>query len=709
MNLGYPLPPQPPFGDGTPYGCSEYAYAGAGCDLVFGDYGGYGVANWDGSYADPRPVSTDPYRQYVSAVPGAAYAPDAGLTLSADWEECLGQRGSVAYRRMLLDPQVRSSYSYFKFSVLGAGPVVTPAVAPRPGIAPTPEERREIDLAAEIAGFVERQFARIDRPIDEVFGQLLDGAAYRSMLAEIVCEVAEGGPDAGRTCLKSLVPQPVRAWCYVVRRATGAVVAILAATAKGPVAYDPRHFAVFTWEPEAGDPRGTSILAPAYSAWNEKVSLVPERFKHLTLFGSPSVHYELPPGAQDQYQLNSDGTTNYNLPMVSAVHQGMVQLSAFRSGGQIVTNSGGKVSILNASGDGGAFTAAKVDCNREIATGILLTPGSTMEAKNDSHANAETKQDATGILIRRGKARLAATVRDQIARYVVGQNWPADVAARLTPHVAFGVEHHDRPAMIDSYVKAGWQAPESAYPQMDADVGLAPREAPAEIAEDGEADPADPAAFAGKKKAPDDPEVRDLLARAAEAIRLDQSAPLSESARRDLCHAVTELAAADLRAAGEALAGELGAATFGPADAIGRFFRGALKTVRTAAMAATLALRGPEELSAGDRAVLAAEVTKQEVYLKGFEKAVRDGSQEPGGIAARAEMYGRAAWAVAHEAQRSGAGDAGFTEEMRVLGATDQHCPTCPQLAGKWEPLGSLPGIGQTPCMTSCRCSWTFR
>lgn len=478
MSTGQSLPPGPPFGDGTPFGYGDaygngfgnsYAYGVAG----IGYGGGYGSSSYIsslGGIVSVTPTKTDPKRQYIAARPGQAYTPDIAVTLSAEWDEMLGQSSAVLSRRMLLDPQVRSAWNYFKFSVLADGPILSPAVTPEEGRELTPEEQAECDLAKEITDYCLRQQERIERPIDEVLGQLFDGCIHRGAIVEKVEELIEDGPDKGKRGLKALVTLPSTAWAFVTDL-YGKNVGVAGWTADGPKVLDPRHFAVFTWEPKAGDPRGTNILDAAFSAWNEKVSLVPERFRHLVLFGSPSTVYELPEGAQPQAQLDQYGNPDFTRAPIDPIYQGMQQLSAFRGGGQMVHSHGGKVSLIDAANDGGAFTAAKMDCNREIATAILLTPGSTMEAQHDSNANAQTKQDATGILIRRAQARLASVYRG-LLKELITPNWGNDVAARLTPRVTFAVEHHDQAATIGTWSQAGWAPDPVQYQEIDAKVGL---------------------------------------------------------------------------------------------------------------------------------------------------------------------------------------------------------------------------------------------
>jgi hypothetical protein len=57
----------------------------------------------------------------------------------------------------------------------------------------------------------------------------------------------------------------------------------------------------------------------------------------------------------------------------------------------------------------------------------------------------------------------------------------------------------------------------------------------------------------------------------------------------------------------------------------------------------------------------------------------------------------------------------GAAQERRRLGVAE-HCRTHGDLEGcvelhdlGWQPIGSLPRLGQTPCRTNCKCHWQFR
>lgn len=52
--------------------------------------------------------------------------------------------------------------------------------------------------------------------------------------------------------------------------------------------------------------------------------------------------------------------------------------------------------------------------------------------------------------------------------------------------------------------------------------------------------------------------------------------------------------------------------------------------------------------------------------------------------------------------------DTGKTEEMRVLHG-NAHCDDCPPISGYWAEIGSLPGIGDSACLSRCLCGMDYR
>lgn len=75
----------------------------------------------------------------------------------------------------------------------------------------------------------------------------------------------------------------------------------------------------------------------------------------------------------------------------------------------------------------------------------------------------------------------------------------------------------------------------------------------------------------------------------------------------------------------------------------------------------------------------------------------------------RAIMYGAAVYGVFGNSGRFLMRALGFNEERRVLAAAE-HCADCVGYASVgWRPIGSLPAIGNSKCLSHCKCHFLFR
>jgi hypothetical protein len=78
---------------------------------------------------------------------------------------------------------------------------------------------------------------------------------------------------------------------------------------------------------------------------------------------------------------------------------------------------------------------------------------------------------------------------------------------------------------------------------------------------------------------------------------------------------------------------------------------------------------------------------------------------------ARAIMYGRAGSAVYQNTRRVFHRRVlRYSEERRILGVVEKHCEDCPGYAQRgWQPIGTLPAIGDSACRSNCACYFEFR
>lgn len=226
------------------------------------------------------------------------------------------------------------------------------------------------------------------------------------------------------------------------------------------------------------------------------------------------------------------------------------------------------------------------------------------------------------------------------------------------------------------------------------------------------------------------------------AYRRDELTP---EQKIELLAEVREYARARLRAEAEAFAREhLGYEGRAIGDALAgqfrRFFGRVRGFVREAIVAGALALSGPGGLDADDLAAAEAAARVQDGFLAKFEgemlaqpptpidpaKATEqvvgpDGTATeilvtppgttPGEFVARAESYGASVYASAQNVGRAKVGRRGaFDEERRVHLGHDQACPICEEATARgWQPIGTLPEIGDSYCLNNCHCFFEYR
>lgn len=107
---------------------------------------------------------------------------------------------------------------------------------------------------------------------------------------------------------------------------------------------------------------------------------------------------------------------------------------------------------------------------------------------------------------------------------------------------------------------------------------------------------------------------------------------------------------------------------------------------------------------------------KEYKWLNNFLAQIISGKQSVNGRAVvRAGMYGNSTNRIYEEWRLKKAMRDGYTEAIRRLGATEQHChanhgtPGCVELAGQWMPISEIVPIGQATCGSNCLCTIEYR
>lgn len=127
-------------------------------------------------------------------------------------------------------------------------------------------------------------------------------------------------------------------------------------------------------------------------------------------------------------------------------------------------------------------------------------------------------------------------------------------------------------------------------------------------------------------------------------------------------------------------------------------------------LAAVLAVGGFIRLDAATIARTETLIARQLNFLAVFAVQIQLGDQPLNSdFTRRIVMYAEAAFGTIQEIRRALAEQIGYAQERRMLGEAD-HCVDCVRDARLgWQPIGTLPSIGDSICRTNCRCEFTFR
>jgi len=104
-------------------------------------------------------------------------------------------------------------------------------------------------------------------------------------------------------------------------------------------------------------------------------------------------------------------------------------------------------------------------------------------------------------------------------------------------------------------------------------------------------------------------------------------------------------------------------------------------------------------------------IATQRAYMLRFAAQIATGQLSPAQVAVRSSMYADALYSTfaniqtareAISAQASGIGRCA----RRIIDPAAEHCDECPALAEKgWMPIEEMVPIGDTTCLTNCRCT----
>ena len=126
---------------------------------------------------------------------------------------------------------------------------------------------------------------------------------------------------------------------------------------------------------------------------------------------------------------------------------------------------------------------------------------------------------------------------------------------------------------------------------------------------------------------------------------------------------------------------------------------------------AALSQGGWAQMTQSDWGATGQLIRQQYDYLRNYAADIASGEQALDGRAlVRSDLYADAANGTFWEMDKRGHLADGYDEGRRVLEPGADHCDDCEGYAAEgWQPIEDIPEIGNSQCMTRCRCEIEYR
>lgn len=127
--------------------------------------------------------------------------------------------------------------------------------------------------------------------------------------------------------------------------------------------------------------------------------------------------------------------------------------------------------------------------------------------------------------------------------------------------------------------------------------------------------------------------------------------------------------------------------------------------------AMTLVKGGRDNITQSDWGYEGSLLKKQYAYLNNFAKEMQANPAVWSNkrLDARMNLYKESAYTAMEDMQRRNMQQNGFTRERRVLDPSANNCDDCIEYAGMgWQPIGTLPAIGESVCIVNCKCEFEY-
>lgn len=435
------------------------------------------------------PIGVSGQREYVAAT-GTAYYGNYWRALPWAFDDLTRDLDDSIYEQMLRDPQVFACLSVLKTGILEDGVQLSACVED--------DDDPNAARAEAIRHECQTMLDDLSPSLDDTLWDLLDSLAYGNRVAEIIYDES--------LSIRAVKPKPREATAFVVdvydnvigllARIPGVGTPVQAGnyiiSVTPPYNLLPREkFAVLTFRPRNHDPRGTSILRPAYNAWWLKMQAWPQYLKFLVQFGTPSL---IAYTAENAVPIVQNGV------QVNPTQQAVDTLIQLQNGTAAAFPGGYQVDVINPAKEGiEGFIKAFRLYDEQITIAILSQTLATMEGEHQARAASETHADVLATIIRQAKRAVARMIRNDILKPYLRMRY-GEAAVQFAPHVTLGsTEQRDVAGLwnaLAALARTNYLDP-SQFPALDALVNLPPRDMNATSVDDADSDPNDDTADTG--------------------------------------------------------------------------------------------------------------------------------------------------------------------------------------------------------------------
>lgn len=390
--------------------------------------------------------------------------------------ELICKHGYKLFRDMGTDPEVDASLD---------GLVIAATSQPMSVSSPITEDTNpDYIRAQEYADFASYNIERL--PIDEWRKEQLRGALqFGHAVSEIDWEVMDHGPYQDRFLIENLRLQRPEDYGFVVDR-WGKVYGVTPlGTAMGYFytlgnfiqlnelhndlieGVVPRYkLSVWTWEKSGVDPRGTSVLVPAYIPWWGKQRALEEWSCWIGRFSQPSIWATPGPNAVPTCDPRNPSVT---IQPTELLLQALIQ---FKSASVLALPFGSEVNLLEATGSVDTFIKMIELFDKQITRAILGQHLATSEGSNQSRSAAELHALVLRLLIASIRTFMARMIQQEIIKPLIQANF-GFVPDRLLPIVNLGDSDGFPPSVTEIAVlmQSGYFS-EDQLPKLDKLLGL---------------------------------------------------------------------------------------------------------------------------------------------------------------------------------------------------------------------------------------------